>query len=144
MTRAKAPGGAKAGGAKAGDAPVEQPAANPVRGEHELELGGVRYRLRPSHAALQAIEQRTEQAILSLIARGNAGAMLLRDMGVVGAELIRAGATDELTKRIDAGRIEELIFEEGLPKVMPALVMCLLDAATGGCDASGNAKAAAA
>lgn len=124
--------------------PKKQPAANAERGEHSLTLGGAVYRLRPSHAAIQAIERETDQALLSLIARGNAGAMPLRELGVVAAELIRAGADDELTKHVDAERIEEMIFEEGLPKVAPRLVMCLLDAATGGCDASGNAKAAAA
>lgn len=124
--------------------PVEQPAANPDRGEHELTLAKITYRLRPSHGALRAIERKTERSTLALIRLGNTGELSIEQLGVVGAELIRAGATDEMTRAVDAERIGELIFEEGLPKATARLTMCLLDAATGGRDASGEAKAASA
>ena len=48
--------------------------ANPTRGEHELLLAGVRYRLRPSHQALLAIEQKTEHSLVELVRLGNPSA----------------------------------------------------------------------
>ncbi|WP_230630699.1 gene transfer agent family protein [Sphingomonas sp. Leaf37] len=122
----------------------DQPTANAERGEHELTLAGTLYRLRPSHSALKAIEKKTERATLSLVRLGNTGDLTLGQMGIIAAELIRAGADrdDRFTRNISAERIEELIFEEGLPHATSRLTLCLLDAATGGRDASGDVKAA--
>jgi hypothetical protein len=47
--------------------------ANPERGEHELALPGKTYRLRPSHAALKAIELQTGESTLALVRLGNVG-----------------------------------------------------------------------
>lgn len=120
--------------------------ANKTRGEHELELGGVTYLLRPSHEALDAMEQETDRSVLELMRLANSGALKLRDAGVVAAELIRAGADerDTVTRHVDAERIAELIQEEGVAKVFARLTLCLLDAAQGGRTASGEAKAATA
>jgi hypothetical protein len=125
--------------------------ANPERGEHELTLAGRSYVLRPSHTALKAIERETGEATLTLVRHGNAGALTMEQLGIIAAELIRAGADvdDSMTQAIDAERVEELIFENtgpngvgGLPYAQSKLTLCLLDAATGGRKASGEAKAA--
>jgi hypothetical protein len=123
---------------------AEQPKANANRGEHELTLAGVTYRLRPSHAAMQAIEAKTEQSLLVLLRLASVGNLTLDQVGEVAAELIRAGAdeADQITRHVGAKRIGQLIYEEGLPRVMARLTVCLADAASGGRDAEGNAKAA--
>ncbi len=118
--------------------------ANAARGEHELVLGGKAYRLRPTHAAIVAIETAAGASLLELVRLGNTARLTLGQLGAIGGELIRAGATDgdAMTANVDDGRIGELIFEEGLPKVTMRLTLCLLDAATGGRTSSGEAKAA--
>jgi hypothetical protein len=125
--------------------------ANPERGEHELALPGKTYRLRPSHEALKAIERLTGTSVLALVRLGNVGELSIEQLGIVGAELIRAGAEpdDSMTAAVDSERVEELIFENdgpngvgGLPYAQSTLTLCLLDAATGGRKASGEAKAA--
>lgn len=123
---------------------ADQPAANPERGEHELTLAGITYRLRPSHGAIQAIEKKTERSLLTLLRLGSVGELMLDQVAEVAAELIRAGAeaADQATRHVGAKRVGELIFEEGLPRVMARLTLCLADAASGGRDAEGNAKAA--
>ncbi|CAD7336115.1 gene transfer agent family protein [Sphingomonadales bacterium 58] len=116
--------------------------ANPERGEHELVLAGITYRLRPSHSAIVAIERATGLSIMDLFRAGNTGSLSLQQMGTVAGELIRAGAEDELTAQVDDDRIGELIFEEGVHRAMARLTLCLIDAASGGRKASGEAKAA--
>jgi cell division protein ZapA (FtsZ GTPase activity inhibitor) len=120
--------------------------ANEERGEHDIVLAGRKYRLRPSHSALKAIEKLTGRATLALVRLGNVGELSLEQLGIVGAELIRAGAADDdsFTKAVDAERIEEMIFEEdeGLTRAQSRFTLCLLDAATGGRTVSGEVKAA--
>lgn len=120
--------------------------ANPDRGEHQLVLAAQRYRLRPSHQAIVAIERKAERSLLELVRLGNAGGLSLERLGIIAAELIRAGAEkgDTMTQAVSAERIGELIFDEGVHKAMAALTLCLLDAASGGRTASGEAKAPAA
>lgn len=119
-------------------------AANPDRGEHELVLAGTTYRLRPSHTALITIERKTGRSTLALVRLGNSAELSLAELGTIGAELIRAGAAEDdvMTRSVDADRIGELIFEEGITPAMSRFTLCLLDAATGGRTASGEAKAA--
>lgn len=119
--------------------------ANRHRGEHELPLGRKTYLLRPSFQAQVAIEEKTGRALTELIRMGNAGAMPISTAGIVAAELIREGADpkDSMTKNVSAEKIAELIFEEGLPPTIARLTLCLLDMATGGRKASGEAKAEA-
>ena len=132
-------------GAPAGTpALAASPDAIAERGEHEITLAGVKYLLRPSHAALRTIEKKLGCSQLKLIQRGNSHDLLVDELGVIAAELIKAGATDELTQRVSAERIAELIQEEGLLPIVARLTLCLLDAATGGRTASGEAKAATA
>lgn len=117
-------------------------AAIAERGEHELVLAGVSYRLRPSHQAMRNIEAKTERSSLELVRMGNVGALSLDHLGTVAAELIRAGAEDELTRAVSADRIGELIYEQGVAGVTFRLTAVLADAVSGGRKASGEAKAA--
>ncbi|MGY2732813.1 hypothetical protein [Sphingomonas sp. UYP23] len=130
--------------AAAADLPEAQPSANPERGEHELELGGIVYRLRPSFAANVAIERQTGQSLISLAQLGSTSSLTLSQIGIIAAEWIKAGAEDGLTRNVGADRIAELAYEEGLPSVLSRLTICLVDSCTGGRTAEGNAKAVAA
>jgi hypothetical protein len=120
------------------------PKANPERGEDELVLAGKKYRLRPSHAALLAIENGTGRSVIELVRSGNAGGLRLAELGMIAAELIRAGAAEDdgMTRGVADDRISELILEEGLAPATSVLTLCLLSAATGGRTASGELKAA--
>lgn len=119
---------------------------NPERGEHALTLGGRTYVLRPSYAAIRAIEAKAERTLAQLVLAAQAGAVSVETAGIVAAELIRAGAddADQFTKRVSADRIAELVYEEGVTTVVARLTFPLLDAVTGGRTASGEAKAVAA
>jgi hypothetical protein len=123
------------------DTPAAQPSATPERGEHELTLAGVTYRLRPTHVAVKAIERKTDRSIIDLFRAGNTGSLSQHQLGIIAGELIRAGAADDLTRRVDDERIGELIYEAGTHKAMARLTLCLIDAASGGRTASGEAKA---
>ena len=116
--------------------------ANPERGEHELVLAGKGYVLRPSHSAIVTIERKTGHSVMDLFRAGNTGSLSLEQLGIIAGELIRSGADDELTAQVDDDRIGELIFEEGVHRAMARLTLCLIDAASGGRKASGEAKAA--
>lgn len=122
------------------------PAANPARGEHSLDLGGKSYRLRPSYEATCAIEQKTGKSLVELVRAGNLGALALETLAVIATEYIRAGAAedDKMTRAVNAARIGELIFEEGVPGIIGALTLVMVDTLTGGRTASGEAKAVAA
>lgn len=115
--------------------------ANPERGEHELVLADVSYRLRPSHGAIRQIEKKTERSLLEIIQLASRGALTFDQLGIVAAELIRAGAENDLDRRVDPERIGELIFEGGVGPALARVQLALLDAATGGRTASGEAKA---
>lgn len=119
---------------------------NPHAGEHSLSLAGVEYLLRPSHAAIVAIEQGTGASLLQLVRDGNVGALTQQDLGIIAQELIRAGAVedDTATKHVQAATLEKLIYAEGTAKATIALALCLSDAASGGRTATGEAKPAAA
>lgn len=125
------------------DVPIDAE-ANPDRGELELELEGRTYRLRPSHAAIAHIERRTERSLLRLLQLGNGCDLSIEQLAIIATEFIRAGAEDEMLRRVDTARIGELIFEEGVPVVTARLTLCLLEAATGGRTVTGEAKAATA
>ena len=79
---------------------------------------------------------------MDLFRAGNTGSLSLEQLGTIAGELIRSGAGDELTAQVDDGRIGELIFEEGVHRAMARVTLCLIDAASGGRKASGEAKAA--
>lgn len=115
---------------------------NDDRGEHELTLGRKTYALRPSYQACRRIEKKSGLTLLQLVQGGNHCALTIDTLGIVAGELIRAGASkDGLTGHVSNDRIAELIFKQGLPGVTARLTLCLMDAATGGRDPSGEAKA---
>lgn len=117
--------------------PVEA-AANEVMGEDELRLGKRTYVLRPSYDAVKAIETRTGATLLQLYNDGNRGAIPLERLGVIAAELINAHPEQLKGGRVDADRIAQLIYRQGLPGVTARLTLLMLDAATGGRDLSGE------
>lgn len=119
--------------------------ANANRGEHSLTLGRKTYVLRPSYAAIVTIEDQLGRSAVELLRACNGMALAYEDMGVIAAELIRAGADpkDEHTRNVSAERIGELIFEEGTAGVYVALTVALASAVSGGRTASGEAKAVA-
>lgn len=112
------------------------------RGETELRLADVRYRLRPSHQAIRAIERKTGFSLLELVRLGNTHSLSTDNIGIIAAELIRAGAEDAATKAVHEERIADLAYEEGVVRVTSTLTLCLVEAANGGRTASGEAKAA--
>jgi hypothetical protein len=120
--------------------------ANPERGESEIVLAGVTYRLRPSNTAIDKIERDTGKGLIPLVNGSGAGELTTRELAIAATELIRAGAEkgDSLTRAVSVDRIRDLILEEGVPGVMARVSLCLLDAATGGRTASGEPKAAGA
>ncbi len=89
-------------------------AANPLRGEVEIDLGGCRYVLRPTFAALRAIE--TEAApLLALAQEAAEGQVRLEAMAIVFHHcLCVAGGAARPT----VAEIGEMILARGL---MPAL-----------------------
>lgn len=120
-----------------------QAKANPHRGEHVLTLGGEAYLLRPSFGAITAIEQATESSLLDLVRLGDVGHLTFDQLGVIAAELIRAGADEgSMNRRVSSERLAEMIYEEGVTEANARLTLCLVDAASGGRTASGEAKAA--
>lgn len=125
-------------------APRAGRAASPDRGEHEIELAGVTYLLRPSHAAMQTIEIETGHSLLALMRMADRGDLTLETIGIMLAELIRAGADadDQATRHVSSEKIGELAYEQGLPRIIARLTVLLADAISGGRDAEGNAKAA--
>lgn len=119
------------------------PAASAARGEHSLTLAGVTYRLRPSFDAITAIEDAVGPSLIDVARRCSAMTLSLSDLGLVLAELIRAGAEkgDVFTAQVDGERIAQLIFEEGQSTAYALATVALSDAITGGRTASGEAKA---
>lgn len=122
---------------------IEQPTANAERGEHELTLEGVAYRLRPSFAAIVAIEKKTGSTLIALVNEGNRGNLTLANLGIIACELIRAGGEDENTRHVGAERLGELIYEEGVPTATARITTCLVDAVTGGRTSAGEIRAIA-
>lgn len=106
-------------------------------------MAGTAYRLRPSYAACQAMEDATGHSLLELMRRANACALQLVEIGAICGELIRAGAADDdkLTSGVSDERIAELIYEEGTSGIYPLLTLVLAEAVSGGRTSSGEARA---
>lgn len=121
--------------------PAASRAAIKERGEHQIVLGGITYLLRPSYAAQVAIESKT-RPYMSLAAAAQFGQLRIEEAQVAVAEFINAGAGDDPMKRVDAGRIGEMVYEQGLPHVAAILANVFTDALSGGRTALGEAKAA--
>ncbi|GAA3271477.1 hypothetical protein GCM10020258_46590 [Sphingomonas yabuuchiae] len=78
--------------------------------------------------------------MLEIISAAARGGLRQRHMGIIAAELIRAGAKAESDKHVDAERIGEMIYEAGTGKALATIQLCLVDAATGGRTASGKRR----
>ena len=101
----KASGGKAAGGeaGKSAKAVRSGPAANPVRGEHEVTLGGTIYRLRPGYTAIAEIDahhvgrQRSQHVGLR---RLEPRPLLLRLIGRAHGAQLQAPSDDRVRGRV--------------------------------------------
>ncbi|HWU03172.1 MAG TPA: GTA-gp10 family protein [Novosphingobium sp.] len=120
-----------------------QPAANAVRGEVTLTLGGTAYRLRPTVAAALAIEDALGGSMLALCQRAGAVAIGYRDLGIIAGAFIRAGAApdDKLTAHISDEVLADLIYAEGQVKVLAILSAVMANVVNGGYTPQGEPRA---
>lgn len=134
----------------AADAAPEGDAAPTVNrfGELGLVLGGVRYGLRPSFGAIEAIEEKV-RPLDSLARDMHEGQVSVAEMGIVTAELMRAyGEAHPKDPLIldytgaNPRKLAELIYERGASSVRVALFVIITMALTGGFDAKGEARPA--
>lgn len=140
--------------AKTLDPPVPAETQEEVdeRGRLTLALDGVEYRLRPSHEAIKAIERATGRTTYDLCVAASRVTMPLETMAVVVSELMLAegkALPEDAENRADylgakLGRVEELIYEAGIPKTAARIYVVLMGAVSGGYTAKGEAKAATA
>lgn len=107
-----------------------QKAANPLRGDVALRLGGQDFVLRPSFAALVAAEGEVGP-LFGLIERAGEGQLALRELAAVMWHCLD-GAPEGLTR----DGFGEALMAEGLAAVMPAFRQ-LAVAILGGRDRTG-------
>ena len=110
--------------------------ANPERGEVPIVLGGKTYPMRPSYAAIQAIE-RQHGSILALATRlaHPLHRLPIDTMAFIVTECIRAAGKDRGDKMllgVSQERISEMISEQGVVTVVDALDVFLVNMITGG------------
>jgi hypothetical protein len=118
------------------------------QGEITLPLCGEVFNLRPSHAAIKAIQRETGKSLYELASRAQGLALTLDEVEIVATEMIRAWGDqnpsgENATSHRGASRpkIGEMIFEEGDAKVQRVLGVLLVAALTGGVTKSGEVKA---
>lgn len=123
--------------------------ANAVRGEVSIELGSParEFVLRPSFAAVQAIEARTGKGMVRLAEDCRAGNLTLADTATIVTEMIRAqgqAAGDSMLAAVHPDRIAEMIHETagGLAATQGKVNVVLFWAVTGGYRATGELKPA--
>lgn len=122
--------------------------ANSERGELALVLDGQTFVLRPSFTAISAFEAVTGKGLLDLTRAALDGRLPLAEGALIAAECIRAWgrASDNVTARaVSTERIAELLIEMdgGYRAGLAVIGSVLALAATGGCTAQGEVKAAA-
>lgn len=101
--------------------------ANPHRGEVELSLGGRRFVMRPSFAAIAEIETRSGQGLVGLARRLTAGDIRVSDFAtVITAGLKAAGEPARYEK------VGEMVLDEGVGTLAPAVGEFLRQAIAGG------------
>lgn len=121
--------------------------ANETRGEVALDLSGKEYVLRPTYAAIAAIEQKTGKGLLALAREAGAGDLALHDTAIIATECIKAHGKhtgDAMMAAYQAEKIAELMLESenGYAGCLGRIAIVLGLAATGGYTASGELKAA--
>ena len=103
--------------------------ANKHRGEVAISLGGRSYLLRPTFAAIAEIEARSGQGLIGLARRLAAGDIRVSDFAcIVHAGLRAAGEPARFEK------VGELVLEEGVANLAPAVGEFLRAAIAGGGD----------
>lgn len=121
--------------------------ASKERGEMALILEGVEYVLRPSHEAIEEVEQLTGKSLLQLAREALQAKLTTSEIAQIATEFIRAFGRATESPAIAASkapRIRELIGEAegGFQSGMSAIAAVLSLASTGGYTASGELKAA--
>jgi len=123
--------------------------ANARRGEQTVMLEGVEYVMRPSFAAIEAIETKTGKALAELMILATAAKLKGVEIAVIVTECVKAdlrqrgrGAEADMWQE---RRVAELLMdaEGGLFKMITDLVGFLKAAATGEYTSKGELKAAA-
>lgn len=117
--------------------------ANAVRGEVELDLAGTTFVLRPSYEAVVACEVQTGLSLTDLALAADSGALKLDAAATVTTELIRAWGKETKTNSVagvQRDKVGKLIYAMGVMLVLPRLAIVLLNAASGGVEASGKLK----
>ncbi|WP_052730460.1 GTA-gp10 family protein [Sphingomonas sp. SRS2] len=122
--------------------------ANEIRGEQAILLDGITHVMRPSWAALQAIEDATGMSIVELGARAEMGRLRGLQIAVVVTECIKADLrhhgksreADAWDVNVVAAKLMEA--DGGLVAAIKQLPPFLRDAVTGRYTAKGEAKAA--
>lgn len=118
-------------------------AANPLRGEVDIDFEGESFVLRPAWEAVLEVEKLTGKSAVLLATAAQDGEMTAGDAAIVTTAFIQAWGrqTDNATARgVNAARIGELIQERGLMQVQLRLALVLTNAVTGGCKADGTPK----
>lgn len=118
-------------------------------GQMTLPIGGEEYRLRPSFEAINAIEEELGRSLYDLSQGAARGALSVREMGVIAAEMMKAqgktlGAKDPAALDYQGAkpdRVARLIYEAGAPKICARLMVVLVGALNGNYTAEGEAKA---
>lgn len=109
------------------------------------------YVLRPSYAAISAIEEATGESIIALANRAANGVLKLKDSAIIATEMLKAWGREagegsspdqRAASKFGAEGVAKLIYEQGLPGINARLAIVLIAAATGGYTAAGKAKAA--
>jgi Phage tail tube protein, GTA-gp10 len=90
--------------------------ANSLRGEVALTLGGCPYVLRPSFAAIVAIEERLG-GVIGLALKASKGELSLREMAVLIFETLEKHESDAPSE----DEIGERILDDGLASVAPVV-----------------------
>lgn len=122
--------------------------ANAHRGEVSLKLDGEDFVLRPSYEAIVAFEAATGRGLLALARSALAGELTLDTTAAIATECIRAWGRETnnfAAKASNPSRIASLIIEseDGFADVLGTIAGMLSLAATGGYNASGEARAPA-
>ena len=122
--------------------------SNPTRGDATIILDGVDVLMRPSYAAISAIEQQSGKGLIALAQEAGEGSMTMATAAIVVTQLIRAGASegDISYKHAQVATVGNLIMEAkgGLIIALKKIELVLFMAASGGYDSSGEVKATAA
>lgn len=117
--------------------------ANAVRGEVDLDLGGMTFTLRPSYEAVVACEDATGMSLTEMALAADDGSLKIGAASTVVTEMIKAwGKAEKRASAIgvDRAKIGKLIFALGVMHVLPRIAIVLLTAASGGVDVSGKPK----